>query len=227
MLERFDCEQGSPEWVACRMGIPTASEFGTMLAKGEGKTRGAYMRKLAGEILTGEPMESYTNHHFERGKIMEDEARDYYALVTNTEPERVGFIRNGGTGCSPDSLLGADGTLEVKTALPHILIEKIETDRFPPEHKPQCQGVLMVAEREWVDLIVYWPRMPLFVKRAYRDEIYIAELGHAVARFNDELAALVDRIRRYGAPATLNADLAASVEIIDHDVMMQQAMRPR
>jgi predicted nucleic acid-binding protein len=28
-----------------------------------------------GEILTGEPMESYSNAHMERGKAMEDEAR--------------------------------------------------------------------------------------------------------------------------------------------------------
>ena len=54
-----------------------------------------------------------------------------------------------------------------------------------------------MAEREWIDICVYWPRIPLFVKRATRDEIYIKTLSDAVDRFNEELAATVDRIRNY------------------------------
>jgi hypothetical protein len=44
---------------------PDRLEFSTVMAKGKdgGKsvTRRTYMLKLAGEILTGEPMESYSN----------------------------------------------------------------------------------------------------------------------------------------------------------------------
>ena len=42
-----------------------------VMAKGEGKTRREYMLKLLGERLTGEPSDSYTNQHMERGKLME------------------------------------------------------------------------------------------------------------------------------------------------------------
>jgi hypothetical protein len=63
-MQIIDCEQGSPEWFAARAGIPTASEFHTVMAVGKqgGKsvTRVAYLNKLAGEILTGEPMPSYS-----------------------------------------------------------------------------------------------------------------------------------------------------------------------
>lgn len=195
------CEQGSEEWFRARMGMPTASEFATVMASGKGggesKTRRTYMLKLAGEILTGEPMENYTNGHMERGKIMEDEARDFYSFMTDAEPQRVGFIVNGRKGCSPDSLIGDKGMLEIKTALPHILIDRLLRDEFPPEHKAQCQGQLWVAEREWIDIAVYWPKLPLFVKRAFRDEDYIAKLNVAVSEFNDELAETVDRIQRH------------------------------
>jgi hypothetical protein len=216
MLEFFDCEQCSPEWYALRAGIPTASEFHTVLARGKtkgevSKTRLTYLRKLAGEIITGEPMEAFTNAHLERGKAMEDEARDFYAFMHDAELERVGFIKNGQTGCSPDSLLAIDGMVEIKTALPHILIEKLEADKFPPEHAAQCQGGLWVTGRDYIDLIIYWPKMPLFVKRAFRDEEYISTLAGEVDRFNEELAALVERVRRYGSPSTIKADLAASV----------------
>lgn len=199
MMQVFtDLEQGSPEWFAARAGIPTASKFATVMAKGEGKTRSEYMRKLAGEILTGEPSEQFGNIHTERGNAMEDEARETYAFINDAEIQRIGFIRNGNRGASPDSLVGANGGLEIKTALPHIQIDRLERDRLPPEHKAQVQGNLWIAEREWWDFVSYWPRLPVLTVRVYRDEEYIKTLSDEIDRFNDELAALVERIRNYG-----------------------------
>lgn len=199
MVEIFDCEQGTPEWYQCRLGIPTASLFHTVLASGRGggesKTRREYLYKLAGEILTGEPMYSYMNNHMERGKEMESEARDMYVFLSDLEPTRVGFIRNGQKGCSPDSLIGADGMLEIKTKLAHLQCEVLHCDEFPLEHKAQCQGQLWIAEREWVDFVSYWPKLPLFAKRVFRDEPYINKLVSAVDQFNNELADLVEKIR--------------------------------
>lgn len=195
------CEQGSQEWLTARLGIPTASEFSTVMAKGEGKTRKAYMLKLAGEILTGEPMESYTNAHMERGKVMEDEARDLYSFIKNIEPERVGFIRNGNAGCSPDSLIGARRGLEIKTALPHIQIDRLMRDELPSEHKAQVQGSIWISERDEWDFVSYWPKLPLFIKPVNRDNDYIANLAGEVDRFNDELQNVVEKIRQYGKQA--------------------------
>ena len=209
MIQIFDCAQRSPEWFAARAGLPTASEFSTILAKGEGKTRRTYLLKLAGELATGEPMESYDNAAMERGRMMEDEARDLYAFATDAELTSVGFIRNGQKGCSPDALIGDSGMLEIKTAAPHVLIDKLLKDDFPPEHKAQCQGGLWVAEREWIDIAIYWPKLPLFTKRAFRDADYIRTLAAEVDRFNDELAETVERVRRYGGG--LKADLTASL----------------
>lgn len=201
MIERFDMEQGTEEWFEVRRGIPTASEFSTVLAKGEGKTRRTYMLKLAGEIITGRPSEQITNAHMERGHEMEPEARSLYALQMDKDPELVGFLRNGRKGCSPDSLIGANGMLEIKTKLPHLLIDLLDRDRFPPEHVAQCQGALWVAEREWIDLAVYWPGLPLYVSRQFRDEAYIANLSYEVDRFNEDLDALVAKIKRIADPS--------------------------
>jgi hypothetical protein len=201
-MQIIDCAQGSDEWFLARAGIPTASEFSTVLAKGKGaaesKTRRTYMLKLAGERITGKPMETFSNHHMERGKLMEEEARNFYAFLTDDEPRQIGFLRNDLAGCSPDSLIGDSGLLEIKTALPHLLIDFIFKDEFPPEHRAQTQGQLWVAGREWVDLIVYWPKMPPFIKRAYRDEAYIRDLAGAVEQFNEALAEVVERIQAYG-----------------------------
>jgi hypothetical protein len=212
-----DIVQRSPEWYSARAGIPTASEFSTVLAKGrdggDSKTRKTYLLKLAGERLTGAPTELYDNAYMERGRVMEEEARDAYAFMKDVEPELVGFIRSGDAGCSPDALVGDNGLLEIKTALPHILIGHILRGTFPAEHVAQCQGALWIAEREWIDIAIYWPGLPLFVKRATRDEAYIADLAKAVTAFNAELAEVVEQVRRYGQPSTLRADLAQSLAV--------------
>lgn len=194
-MQILNCEQGTDEWLEARMGIPTSSKFSTVMAKGQGKTRDKYMRQLAGEILTGKPMEHFTNGHMDRGHEMEPDARNLYAFMQDAEPELVGFIRNGQKGCSPDSLVGESGMVEIKTKLPDLQIECLLADRLPPEHKAQCQGNLWVAEREWIDFVSYWPGLPLFVKRSYRDEEYLKTLASEVDRFNDDLADLVERIR--------------------------------
>lgn len=216
-MEIFECAQRSDEWYDLRAGIPTSSEFATVLAKGKGKDgkpdaasskmRRTYMMKLAGEILTGRPMENYTNWHMERGRGLEDEARALYAFMRDNEPRQVGFIRNGDKGASPDALIGDEGIVEIKTKLPHLLIDIILKDEFPPEHKAQTQGQLWVAEREWLDLAVYWPGLPLFVKRTWRDEEYIKELAKAIDQFNTELRETVEKVRAYAVvpPSTLEA----------------------
>lgn len=201
MIVYDEIDQGSDEWRELRRGVPTASEFSAILAKGEGKTRKAYMLRLASEILTGEVADTYESADMIRGREQEPEARDLYAFMEGHAPRRVAFIANHGAGCSPDSLIGDDGALEIKTRKPALQIELLLANRFPPEHRAQCQGVLWIAERDWIDLAVYSPKLPLFVTKVLRDEAYIKDLAAAVAQFNDELAETVERIRRIGGMA--------------------------
>lgn len=205
MLDVLTCDQNTEEWREARAGIPTASEFSTILAKGrsggESKTRRTYLCKLAGEVITGEPMENFSNAHMERGHELEPQARALYEVIRDVEVEQVGFIRNGRKGCSPDGLVGADGMTEIKTKLPHLMVDTILRGDVPPEHKAQTQGQLWVAEREWVDFNAYWPGFPLFTVRSYRDEEYIKTLADAVDRFNEELDEMVAKVRAYGDAA--------------------------
>ncbi len=208
-LQIIDCEQGSPEWFEARMGIPTASEFGTILTPGKTKalarSRQTYLYKLAGEILTGEPMEAATSRSLERGKMLEGEARDAYAFMRDCEPQIVGFIRNGDAGCSPDSLIGERKGLEIKIALPHIQIDRLRIGTLPDEHVAQVQGCIWLSERDEWDFVSYCPKLPPLIVRVPRDDGYIANLAGAVRQFNEELAATVDMIRRYGQPSQVAA----------------------
>jgi hypothetical protein len=201
-LEIIDCEQGSEEWFRARMGIPTASQFKTVMAEGrsgnESKTRRKYLFQLVGEIITDTPMENYNNDDMLRGKEHEPLARADYAYIhDDLEVQRVGFIRNGNKGCSPDGLIGNDGMVELKSSYPHIILEAEFEDRVPSEHLRQCYGNLWIAEREWIDLMIFWPKMPeQFCKRIYRNEAEIKRIAGAVADFNGERLELLERARR-------------------------------
>lgn len=195
-------EQGSIEWFEARAGLPTASEFKTVQASGKGGgesiTRAKYLRTLAGEILTGEPAPSgYTNDHMARGHEQEDDARRLFSLITDFEPIRVGFVREGRAGCSPDSLIGENAGLEIKCAIPAVQIERLQLGRLPPEHVAQVQGSLWVTGRQHWHFVSYCPRLPPLIVKVERDEMYIAKLAKAVEAFNEELDSIVDAIRTY------------------------------
>lgn len=207
-LEIFEGEQGTEEWHAFRLGLPTASCFSDVMASGKGgaesQTRTTYMEKLIGERLSGQPMWSYQNEHTERGHEMEDEARRLYAMVADIEPQKVGCMRriDLGAAASPDSLVGDNGLLEIKTKLPHLQVKALRrlkkfqgNRRVPPEHMDQLQGQLLISGRRWVDFVSYWPGMPLFLVRVTRDEEAIAQLETGIRAFNAELALVLESIR--------------------------------
>lgn len=197
-LEIIDCEQNSDAWMQARSGLVTASRLKDLLAKGEGKLRARYLHDLAAEIMRGYPEpETYSNPYMDRGHALEDDARQRFAFEHAVEPVKVGFIRRHDlrAGCSPDSLIGDDGGLEIKTALGHIQIERMKRGTLPPEHVAQVQGSLWITGRQWWSFVSYSPDLPLFHVRVERDEAYIAELAKSVAAFNSELDSLVSALR--------------------------------
>jgi hypothetical protein len=134
----------------------------------------------------------------ERGREQEARARSLYVMTYAKDPvTQVGFLRNGRAGASPDSLVGASGGLEIKSAVGHVQIERLKRGDCPPEHLAQVQGNLWVSEREWWDFMSYSPDLPPLIVRVPRDEAYIAQLAKAIDAFNEELDSLVNSIRTY------------------------------
>lgn len=197
-LQIINCAQNSEAWLQARLGLPTASAFSKILAKGEGKLRNTYMKQLAGEIITGKPDPSWGgNEDTERGHELEAAVRDLYAKKTGTElidMIEVGFVTDGKKGCSPDRLIGDEGGLEIKTTFPHYLADILLEDQVPTKHLAQLQGSMWITGRRWWDIAIYWPGMPLFVKRVARDEVYIQKLATEVDRFTAELKAVVAKL---------------------------------
>lgn len=206
-----EVEQGSDEWLRVRLGIPTASNFAIVLRDGvESKTRDEYMRKLAGELLTGVPSEGgrkFVTAAMQRGTDMEPEALAHYERTTfGVELERVGFVRRklpSGryAGASPDALKAKRKQgVEIKTMAPHLMIERLERGSgMPPEHRAQVYGTMWIGELESVDLMLYYRGMPVAPRfTVIRNETEIKRISDAVQVFDHELHNMVERIRKMG-----------------------------
>lgn len=210
-LRIISCEQNSEEWWAARCGLPTASQFSAVLAKGEGKTRASYLRKVVAERLTGLPVEGFKNAHMDRGHEMEPFGRTEYQKLTGNQVEVTGLIVDDElrAGASPDGLVGLVGGLELKSVLPTTQVETIERGGVPSEHAAQIQGNLWISGREWWDFGSFCLEMPerlqMFVIRVQRDEKYIANLAKEVARFNADADALIKTLESTPMSNLVNA----------------------
>lgn len=193
------CEQGSDTWLAVRAGIPTSSNFDRIITTQglPSKQRQKYMYRLAGERLTGMPMENYLDGNMERGKELEAEARATYELVTGNTVEQVGFCM-GDTrsfGASPDGLVGDKGGVELKCPILSTAVEYLDKRVLPTIYLQQTQGTLLVTGRAWWDFVSYHPGLPFLVVRVERDEKFINTLRKELGIFCAELTELTERIR--------------------------------
>lgn len=209
--------QGSPEWNDLRAGKATASCFADVLAKGQGKTRAKYLRKIVAERLLGRPLDDgYRNAHMDRGVEQEPMARMAYEASTDNEIRRVAFLEHDTlrAGCSPDSLvIGRRRGVEVKCVIETVQIETLLCGTYPPEHKAQVQGSMWISEYEEWDFVSYSPNLPprnrLYVYTVKRDDSYIKELESEVRRFLSEVDRIVEHLN--GGP-DLEAQLRASLK---------------
>ena len=179
-------EQGSPEWLAARLGIPSASMFAKLVTtKGIwSASADAYINQLVAERLTGEREEVFQSHHMLRGTELEPDARDLYSLISDAEVTEVGFCLHDtmSAGCSPDGLIGEEGGLEIKAPAPSTHVEYLRGGVLPSKYKQQVMGCLWITGREWWDFVSYHPTMKPLIVRVERDEEYIAALDKCVTK---------------------------------------------
>lgn len=185
----YEIDQGSPEWLLMRLGIPTASKF-SVITTGASRQFSAgahtYANEKVAEIITGMDQGSdYISDEMEMGQITEQEAADSYEFANEVKTQKVGFITDdeGFYGCSPDRLVGGAGGVEIKRKKPAGMVKYLLRQEMDPAHRAQVQGNMMVTGRLWWDWHLYNPDMPRLTIRTYRDERYISELRQDVLMF--------------------------------------------
>ena len=67
---------------------------------------------------------------------------------------------DGDCGCSPDGLVGDNGLIEIKSAEPHIHLERIRKQSFDSAYKWQLIGNMKLCKREWIDFVSYCKAFP-------------------------------------------------------------------
>ena len=193
MAMTHNVEQGTPEWLAVRLGIPTASDFDKIITStGKASTQTtAYAHKLLAEILTGHPVETFEKTEWmERGQALEESAVQFYELKTDIETVKIGFVTDDRRtmGCSPDRLVGNDGLLEIKCPAPHTHVGYLLNNKVDRKYWPQVQGQLLVTGRKWVDWMSYHSEMQPVIIRVERDEEFLKAMNASIQQFNAELA---------------------------------------
>lgn len=191
-MKTLTMAQGSAEWFAARVGIPTASQFHRLITPKKMEPAAAavgYRNQLIAEFLLG-TAETGDFDFTARGSDLETDARSWYELHRDCDVEQVGFLLrdDGRCGGSPDGLVGTDGMVEIKvpSATNHV---GYFCDGFDvADYRCQMQGNLWIAEREWCDLVSYHPSLPPVITRWRRDDVFIATMAKIVESFCDQLA---------------------------------------
>jgi putative phage-type endonuclease len=197
--------QGSPEWIAARLGRVTASRVADVIARtksGPAASRTNYAAELIAERLTGRPAERYRSAEMIWGSETEPLARAAYSFRCDVDVEPAGFVDHPGiamSGASPDGLVGAEGLVEIKCPNTATHIDTLLRAHVPEKYVSQMQFQMACTGRAWCDFVSFDPRLPepmrSFVARVVREEPRILALEGEVERFLAELAARIERLR--------------------------------
>ncbi len=192
-------EQRSPEWLALRRGVITASAADRLLTPAKLRE---YALELAAEALVAETPAQPVTAPMQWGLDHEDAARLRYAFEAGVHVTQIGFAWHddfeGFVGCSPDGLVADDGLVEIKCPSSKRHLEYLTSGECPKDYLPQVQFQLWVTGRAWCDFVSYDPRFlrgDFFRVRVPRDDELIAKLAAGAKT-------CIDLIRRHIDAAT-------------------------
>ena len=196
-------EQGSPEWLAARAGMVTASRIKDVMASKSTAGYADYRAQIVAEILTGVPQESgFGSDAMKWGTDKEPLARAEYEMFCAWDVEEVGLVLHPTIergAASPDGLVSTDGLVEIKCPKTSTHLQILVDKKQPKRYEYQMLWQMACTGRQWCDFVSYDPRLPedlqLFVHRFDRDEKRITEIEAAVTQFLSEVNEMIDNIK--------------------------------
>jgi len=180
---KVNIEQGSEAWFQQRCGRITGTRFKVLMSGQSTQGYKDLITEIAGELITGEIEETYSNDNMERGKELEVDARSMYKFDRPfSDIDEIGFCLpdednefNDWIGVSPDGI-SDDGLIEIKCPLRKTHLNYIESGKLPTEYWWQVQGQLYVTGLAWCDFVSYYPNMKMFVVRVFPDVTAFKEI---------------------------------------------------
>jgi hypothetical protein len=221
-----DYDQGSQKWLEARCGLLTASEFDRILTPtlkiADNPKSRAHLWEMAAQRISGYVEPQYISDAMLRGQEDEILARELYSKHY-AKVDVCGFVTNGKwgftLGCSPDGLVGDDGLIECKSSCQKLhvqrLCEHFESGGPPEEFMLQVQGLMLVTERKWCDLILRCGGMPQKTIRVLPDEQIQSAIVDAAAKFEARINEVV---------ATWGTLLASDPKLIPTERTIEEEM---
>jgi hypothetical protein len=167
--------QQSPEWFEIRKLKMTASHATAIGNCGSGLD--TYIDELILDVIA--PEESYTSKDMERGNELEPIARLEYEFKNDIITRQVGFIEyNNYVGCSPDSLVGEDGGLELKARNNKKHLALLRYGKVDSATIWQMNMCMLICNRKWWDFGSYNPNFKhsLYLQRFSPDKVKFEKL---------------------------------------------------
>lgn len=184
----INCEQGSADWHAARLGVITASraadacdklKSGMWSQKALGYAAQVAMERVAQVACD----DTFVNFAMRRGTELEPHARLAYEEHTGQLVQEAGIVLTDDSlfGYSTDGFVGHDGMVEIKCPLSPIVVVTMWKDHDIASYRHQIQMGLWLTGRKWCDFIMYDPRLAsvgkeLFIEHIERDETFIEKL---------------------------------------------------
>ena len=186
MPRLVDVEQGSPEWLAARRGVITATRAQAIFGRGQSKWKGFRftvplqasedaIAEIAMERQDHSGKPNVTGAALRRGHDFEDEARDAYTFATGQVVDLCGLALHDDYdlfGCSPDGMVGQRGMMQIKvptSVRKHV--SYLKTGFHAAEYGWQLFHEMFVMERDWTDCVSYCPEagpgLQLAIHRLY------------------------------------------------------------
>lgn len=202
----YPCKQGTQEWLNIRAGIPTASCFDEIMTAGKAKSksRHKYMNHLIGERMLGMPVDGFKSKYMDQGNQFEDRAiASYQEEHGFCEVEKIGFVttNDGRIGCSPDRfIVGSNGMVQAKApGRVDIHVSYLRAAAgASDEYKVQIQGEMWICEKDFNEVVSYYPKLPDAVFKMERDDDFIKELAAHVRAFSCQLEDLAEDFKARG-----------------------------
>ena len=158
--------QGTPEWMAQRIGCLTASRMSDALAKRKDGTslqsRDDLIWEIVAERVTGKKVSVFQNAAMKWGVETEPMARAYFEGATKQVVTLAPFLRHPDIefcGASPDGFCQDGSLLEIKCPNTRTHLRTVMSGEIPSYHFPQMLLQLAVTGAKECHFVSFDPRV--------------------------------------------------------------------
>ena len=189
----------TPQWVAARRGILTASRMADAMCVRKDGTPSASRESLLYELWAERETETVTDRFvtaaMQWGIDNEAAAVSAWTRLQGELPDVAGLVLHPTIpqfAATPDRFVGDDGLLEVKCPTTPTHLRYLREGKLPADYAPQVHAQLACTGRAWCEFISFDPRVSerrqLLVVRVMRDEAEIQRVEAAAKSFLEQLA---------------------------------------